>query len=372
MLQVYKFWQGLFKGCLTFCILLFVTQANALVIIQDASIGFGTDLDSNPTMSENKQSIWRYSATPKYNINAYDNLNKWYSNISLRLQRSSDKKVAVDREDPTIILGWERENDKGRFTLFANYNKDSTRFTEFDGTGLVVDDGSSIKRTLGANWQHFLTERVNLTLGGQYLKTDFTGGGDFTDYETKSINSSLSYTWSEKISPFFQFSHTEFDTDRVGSKVTKSQSYLIGANFIVSPRFNLNAGYGITHVSTSGNGENANASFNYFGERYQLRGALSRTVSPSSIGNFQESDRLSLGYGYDLTDKSRFGTDFTWRINNTLNNVKTKQLNSFYARDLSEFWQMRVLLQLRNLESNNRNANGETVGVSLTYNTPEF
>lgn len=372
MLKINKFWfRTTCVGC-AFSVVFFATNASALVLIQDASVAFGTDFDSNPQMTDDKQSLQRYFITPRYSISAYDNQDRWYSNASLRIQRSSDKQLAVDREDPTINIGWEREQDKGRLSVFTSYVKNSTRITEFDGTGLVVSDGASVTRSIGANWQRFITDKINFTLGGQYLKTDFSGGGNFTNFSTKSLNSSINYALSDRINPYVQVGYTEFNTDTVGSEVTKSQSYLAGANFVITPRLNINAGYGITHISAIGNGKNINSGLSYLGERYQLRGAVARSVSPSAIGRFQESDRLTLAYGYDLSEKSRLGADFTWRINNTLNSVRTKQLTSFYARDLSDYWQMRLSLQFRELESDNVNTNGETLGLSLTYNTPEF
>lgn len=347
-------------------------QANALVVLQDASVTLGTDFDTNPIMSEDSQSIWRYTISPRYSISANQDQNRWYSNAAIRFQRSSDKEISVDREDPTINIGWDRDYDRGRFGLIANYNKTSTRITEFDGTGLVVNDGSSTNRSVGADWQHLLNEKLSLTLGSRLLKTKFSGGSGFTDLSIKSINSSLSYSLTESVSPFVQFGYTELDNRASNVDIIKSQNYMLGANFTPSANLNLTAALGITHISDVGNSEVGNASFNYLGERYQFRGSAERTVSASSLGVFQESDRYSLGYAYDLSEKSRIGTDFILRKNNTVTDIKTRQLSGFYTRELTEYWQMRLFLQLRELDNVTVNAHGETIGFTFTYNTPEF
>lgn len=346
--------------------------ANALVVLQDASLTFGTDYDSNPIMTEDAQSIWRYTLIPRYAISATEGQNRWYSNAAIRFQRASDREIAVDRDDPTVNIGWDREYDRGLFGIVANYNKVSTRLVEFDGTGLVVNDGSSTVRSIGANWQHLLTENLSLTLGSRLQKSKFSAGAGFTDFITRAASSTLSYSWTENISPFIQIGHTELDVVAPNIDTTKSQNYMLGSNLSVSPNLNFTAAVGVTHVSDVGNKEVGNVSFNYLRERHQFRGLAERSVAPVSLGNFQEADRYSLGYAYDLSGKSRLGADYNLRKNNTINNIITKQLLGFYSRDLTQFWQMRLFMQLRQLEGVTTNAHGEAIGFTFTYNTPEF
>jgi hypothetical protein len=353
-------------------IMVISSHAQALIVLQQASASLGVEHDTNSSMSStDKQSVWRYAATPRYSIAAVDEKNRWYSDVSLRLERSSDKRLSIDREDPTVVVGWDKEGERDRFSLIGRYVKTSTRFTEFDETGVIVNTGSSITRSVAANWSRLLTEKLNFSLGGQYLKTAYSGG-NFTNFATKSLNSTLTYEWNEKVSPFAQISLTEFKPEDSLRQDTKSQNYLAGANVNLSPRFNFNASAGINHLSSAGNGRIANAGFNYLGEKYTVRGTISRSVSATSVGNFQESDRLSLGYNYELSDRSRLGADFSWRKNNSLNDSESKQLSGFYSKDLSEFWQLRLSLQHRNLKSVNRSANGNIAGITLTYNIPEF
>lgn len=348
------------------------SHAEALVVLQQVSVPMGVEYDTNPRMSStDKQSIWRYIATPRYSIATVADRNRWYSDVSLRLERSSDKKISSDREDPNVVVGWERESERDRFSLIGRYNKASTRVSEFDETGLVVNDASSSTRTVDANWSRSLTEKLNFSLGGQYLKTSYSGG-NFTDFSTKSLDTVLMYEWNERVRPIIQVGLTDFKADGQERGNIKSQNYLVGVHVDVNPQLNISANAGINHVSTAGNARIANTNFNYLGERYSLRGSLERSVSASSIGNFQESDRLSLGYNYDLSDRSRLGVDFSWRKNNSLNDSETKQLSGFYSRDLTEFWQMKLLLQTKNLKSANRIANGNVAGITFTYNIPEF
>ena len=239
------------------------SHSEALVVLQDASVPMGVEYDTNPRMlSTNKQSIWRYIATPRYSIAAVADRNRWYSDVSLRLERSSDKNLSVDREDPNVLVGWQRDGERDRFSLIGRYNKASTRFTEFDETGVVVNDASSTTRSVAANWSRSMTERLNLSLGGQYLTTTYSGG-NFTDYSTKSLNSTLTYDFNEYERPFVQVALTDFNPDGQGRNNTKSQNYLAGAHVDISPRLNISAAAGLNHLSSTGNGRIANTNFNY-------------------------------------------------------------------------------------------------------------
>lgn len=350
----------------------FSMHATALVLLQQAYVSAGSEYDSNARLSDkDKQSVWRYTAAPRYTVSVVDDNNRWYTDAGLRVQRSSNKTISQDRNDPNVTAGWEREFERGNFSLVGHYAKDTTRFTEFDGTGILDKDGTSTTKSIGANWSYLLTERLNFSVGGQYLNTVYSGG-NFTNYVTKSANSTLSYDWNELISPFVQVSFTDFKPDGFGRVATQSQSYSGGANVVLSPRFNFNASVGVNHTTPAGNGWIANSSANYIGERYTVHGTLGRNVSASSIGSFQESDRLLVGYNYDLSEISRLGADFSWRKNKSLNDSETKQISGSYSRDLSDNWKMKLSLQIKNLKNTNQSASANVLGITFTYNTPEF
>jgi hypothetical protein len=356
--------------CLTAC-LCFSLNAHALVILQNASVSTNVDYDTNVNMSKEETSIWRYRLLPTYTISAVDDLNRWYSRANLNIQRSSDRRLSLDREDPSIGVGWERELARGRFSLTGNYDKASTRVTEFLESGLVTSDASSIRKSIAANWSRLLTERLNWTLGGGYTKVTFTGGGGFSGYNSKSLNTSLSYEWSDKLRPFINFGYSTFNPESTDQESSNSKTYSVGASYELNPRLTTTGSVGITRLS-SGVGKVGSVALTYSGDLYQISGNYSRNVTPSSIGGFQNADALSLNYGYTLSEKSSIGTSFSWRRNNSLNDVESRQISAFYSRNLAEYWQMRLSLQMREIKSTNQNVNGDIIGISLIYNTPEF
>lgn len=348
------------------------TSANALVLLQQVSVLTDVEYDTNPTLaSSNKSAIWRYSAVPKYTASLVEDGNRWFAAASLNLQQSSNKAISENRQDPSLSAGWQHEYEKGSYNLTVDYTRASSRLNEFTTTGIVDKDGSATSKSISASWSRLLTERLNFSVGGQYLQNSYTASG-FTNYNTKSLSSSLSYQLNERLSPFIQMGISDLSSERGGSQSKISQSYLIGTAAQISPRLNTSISVGLNHQQASGSGWVASSMLTYLGERYNLQGALSRNVAPSGLGQFQETNNISLRYSYDLSDKSRAGTDFNWSSNASAGGNETRQLGGWYTKELSDLWQLKLSLNLKELKNNIQSANSSVFGLSLVYNTPDF
>lgn len=355
-------------------LVLFYSQANALVVLdQGASVTFSVDHSSNPTMSQDEHPIWLYTFLPGYRITLAQGKNQFFFNGNVSVERSSDESVSGDREDPLARIGWAREYEKGTVGLVASYVKASTRVTELTETGNLTSDGSSIGRSIAATWSHLITEKLKMSLEGGYRRQDFSGETLSSDYTVKSLNSEFLYELNENISPFIRASVNEFDPLDIETDAINYQNFLPGANFIISPKLSFSIGAGFSHIETVGNRWIGLSSFAYQGEKYRLDGSVERSVAPSSTGILQESDNLLLGYSYDLSDVSRWGTDLNLRKNRTGTNSETKQLAAWYSRDLSALWQMRLSMRLRNIKSDTlESTDGNVIGISFKYDTPSF
>ena len=348
------------------------TQANALVILQQASVLTSVEYDTNPTLvSRNEQSIFRYTASPKYTLTGVDGNNRWYTNVGINFQRSSNQSVSGNRKDPIINIGWEREYERGRYSIITAYNKSSSRFSELNTTGIVDKDGTITSKSIAVAWSRLLNERLDLSVNGQYAKSNVTKSS-FSNTTTKTLGAVLTYELSEKIRPFIQANLSELSSGNGSSTSTISQNYLLGTNLEVNPLLSLSGSLGLNHQQNAGNGWVANTSASYLGERYNFHGALSRNVVPSGTGQFQKNDNLSLVYGYSLSDTSKTGVDLSWNSNDSINGSETRQLGGWYSKVLSDLWQFRLALSLKELKNSNQSASAGIFGITFTYNTPEF
>jgi len=382
---------------------MFSSSAEAIVVLQQASSSFDTQYDSNPFLREEKQSIWRYTIIPRYTVAAVADQNRWYANGALTLQRNSDNRILQDREDPNLEVGWQREYERGQFLVAARYDKRSSRFSEFNQNGFVDIDGSAITKSLSANWTRAITERLSYSLGTQYVKTTYDSSR-FSDSVSKNINSSLTYELTERVSPFLQVGYTDFKSDgvvtgngllisndnsffanNVGSAGdSKSKSISVGAKILLSDQWTFTSSVGFNKVDNSsqntntvlgasaGSGKIGSLNLTHQGERSTFTSTLSRSVSGSGIGGFVESDRFNLGYDYQLSEKSTFGAGYGINKNKSNFASESMQISGWYSKQLTEMWQMRLSVERRSQKNLNQNANGNVVGLTFTYSTPEF
>ena len=371
--------------------LLFSIPAQALVILQQASVPMNVDYDTNLNLSQQKQGVWRYTTVPKYSVAAVDDKNRFFSDLSLTLQRSSNKNLSADREDPSLNVGWQRELERGAFSITAGYDKRSSRFAQFNTNALLDVDGTAVSKTLAATFSHSLTERLRFSLGANYSQTLYTDSS-FVDSTSKTINSTVTYDLNEKLSPFMQLSFTDFKPDGNLSQPSTSKNFSVGSTILLAPRWTFSPSVGVNSTSTSGsnnngnfngggfggNGSNAgsgwiaNTSLNYLSEKSSLVASLSRSVTPGGLGSLQKTDRFGLGYTRDLSAVSRAGVDFNLSQSQSNFDSETVQLTGFYAHELARDWQMRLIAGHRSQKQSTISANNNNIGISLVYNIPQF
>jgi hypothetical protein len=347
-------------------------QADALVLLQQATVATDVEYDSNTGLtSSNEQSVWRYTVSPKYAVSAVDDRTKWFATAGLNLQQSSNNAVSGSRQDPAVSAGWEYQFEKSTLNITADYTKSSSRLNEFITSGIVDKDGSLTSKSISASWGTQRSDRLGLSVASQYLKTDYNSSV-FTNSTTKSISTSLTYELNDKVKPFIQVGVAQLNSARATARSTISKTYLLGSTFDIKPQLKMSVSLGLNQQQIAGNGWVANTTLNYIEEKYLVRAILSRNVAPSGLGDFQKTNNLTLNYSYELSDKARVGTDFIWNMNGATNGSETRQLTGWYSKELSDFWQFKLSLNLKDLKNNSQSANASIFGVSFIYNTQEF
>lgn len=348
------------------------SPVNAAIVLQKISVLTGVEYESNPTFtSSNQRSVLRATALPTYTASLVDEKNRWFTTAGLSVQRSSDSAVSESRQDPNLVVGWEHEYDKGTFNISADYSKTSSRLNEFSTNGVIDQDGSATTKSISANWSRSLTERLNLSAAGQYSQINYARSG-FSNYKSKSLNSSLTYEWNERVNTFAQIGISELNSELNSTQSRFSKSLLVGTTVMLNPTLNMSANAGINHRQGSGAGLVANLSMSYLAERYNLQGSLSRNVTPSGIGEFQQTNNLNVRYVYELSEISRVGSDFALSNNGSTAGNNTLQIGGWYAKDLSDSMQFRINLNRKQLTNAIQSASSNIIGISLSYNTPNF
>jgi hypothetical protein len=163
-------------------------------------------------LPEDEESIWRAILTPGYRLQWKQDENEVLANAILRLERSSDPDISVDREDPTASLQWTRKNPRGEFHLGGVYEEASTRITEFDDTGNLIADGTRTQMLLETVWEHLLTEQSVIGLMGDYRDVSYDKG-NFVDYTQAGAGVNYAYRLSEDTISYLQLLGASYEPD---------------------------------------------------------------------------------------------------------------------------------------------------------------
>lgn len=358
--------------------LFFPATASAFIVLQQARLPTSVEYDSNPTMSErDERSVWRYTLTPGYRITASDEVSSWFLDAGLRFQRSSNPDISIDREDPTISAGWKHEFERGSLNANASFSQTSTRITEFDetGTGLVQKDGTSRAKSFSVNGSRLLSERWIASAGTNYRQQDFSGS-DLRNFSSRGLSLGLTYLNNEKISTSLNYSLNDSKSDAGGAGTRTSQNLTLGMSWMLTPQLSSNFALGVNKTSPGGNGWIGNAGLNYDGNRHHYSATYARSVNATGAGgvsSFLESDRITLRYVFDLSDKSTLSSEYSYsRNNSSANDAETQRLSGYYSRQLTENLDLKLTLQRKELKSSSRSSEADVAAISLSYRWPEF
>lgn len=352
----------------------FPVNVSALTFQQSLSLPVSVEHESNPRLSPNNEvSVRRFTLNPRYSLMATQGNDQFSVDLAINAERSSNQAVSADREDPNISLGWTRGYETGQFGITANFSEQSTRTSEFDETGLVTNNNTRQTHSVGADWRKELSERYSLTVGLNATKVEFDGQtASLNDYDNKSINTQLAYSINDQIESFVGVSFSRFEP--TSSDVSNFRSLEVGGTWEMSEQLSINGSVGINKTSGASNESGSQAMFGtkYTTARTQSNVSLSRSRSPSSSGIINESNRLSAGWSYSLSEIENLAVDFNWQENLTADLNKTRRVSANYTRAISPSWDFRLMAQHRNRDDATSDASSNSLTATLIYNLPDF
>jgi hypothetical protein len=356
--------------------LIYTGNVSAAIILEHSgTVELGTDYHTNLQFLNDKdeKSVYLYSIVPEYKIKALDDKNEWYGSVGINLQRSSNENISGDREDPFAKVGWVRTLQSGKLELVAEYSKESSRTTQFTQTGVLTDDGTTVARSVGGNWTYAISPKLDMVAKVDYVENTFSGVSELSDFNTTDYGIELNYLLSDRIRPYASVVATDYKASGLtGNSHIRYQSYLGGADFAISPKFNVDANVGIVQFNSSAQDEAiGGVTASYTGDRYQIISVLERTVFPTGLREIEVGDAFRTNYSYNLSSRSAWGVGLSLTQNNS--NIDTQDLTGFYDYDLSSSWLLHVEAGARYLKSpGQESVNDTSLGVFFTYTSPKF
>jgi len=353
---------------------LFPANSSAETFQQSLTLPLSIEYETNPRLlTNNEKSVRRTILKPDYSLMLTQGNDQFSADFSLNIERSSNQSASEEREDPNLVLAWTRSYERGEFGITANFSEQSTRISEFDDTGLVSADNTRQTRSIGGHWNTALSERYNFALNADVTKVEFDSQtGSLNDYDNKSINARLGYSVNEQIESYAQISLSRFEP--ATSSKTNFRSLDLGAAWAISEQFNIDGNIGInkTSGSSSESGWQAMLNAEYMTARTRTNIGLSRSRSPSGAGIINESNQLSAGWTYNLSEKENLGLDFNYRENLTSNQSDTVLLSANYTRALAQDWDFKLSAAHRNRDDENSNVSSNILTATIIYKLPDF
>lgn len=347
----------------------------AVILEHSGTVRAGTEYHSNLQFlnSSVEESTYIYSLVPEYKLSALDDKNKWFGSLGINIQRASNKNVLGDRDDPFGTLGWERLFESGKLLLEADYTRQTSRVTQFNTTGAVNQDGTSVVKNYAASWDYYISQKLTLNTNAHYQDNLFTGVIALGSFNLREYGMALKYAYSESIMPFVSALATDYKAEGEPEDFkTRFQTYKGGVEVNLTPQFSYIADLGFVQFNSTSNDEVVGKiTATYLGERYDVSGTLERAVFPTGLGFIDVAKSLTSAFTYNLTPRSSWGVNLGLRENKS--GVDTQDLTGFYDYEITSSWLMHVEAAQRNLKFTGQESVDDTsLGVFFTYTSPKF
>lgn len=342
---------------------------------------------SNPSYAgSGEQSVGIFMIQPELKLTYLNELDKVYLNSLLSVYRNSNEDVFPDRENPTVIFGWERELRTGLVGLEVGYNEQTAvnavlqrvgdDVNNFIGTGELFQNEI---RTLNVNgrWNYEISDRFTINNTAFYndvtnserSSADLVNAGiGFVDFQTMGITSRLLYLISQTLSAYTELGYEKFEPDFNGFDDTKITRARVGAVSLPFEGAEVDANIGMFRSSgqQSGSGLALQLKGTYEQERMLYEANVSRDLQASGINGVQETDSIFLQASYLLSEVQTVGAKVSHQKTKQdvgpIGDIKFQEMGVFYEHQFEKF-AVRVDAIRSELNSNDNNQ----IGIKVIY-----
>lgn len=354
---------------------------------QSLTLPLTFEYQSNPQfVVTGSQAVNYINFTPAYSITSSDGSDQWGANISVHMQRSSNKAISDDRADPAARLNWVHDYETGQFSIIGNSHIRSTRLSEITDSGLLYRDNTQKLSSLIMSWRNVLSERSTLTFSGSTTNVTFAGENTsgLINYTNNFISGRYDYVLTERTSVFTNLSMSRYLPKSVNNTNIDTASFDVGTVWNVNQELNLTASVGANDVrnysattASHNKGWQANINMQYTTPRTSSHIGVSRQIEPGSTGSVSETSQLVFGSLYHLSERDSISANVNVTENIVLNNtdikIKTKTISASYNNELSSEWNFRLSATHMNRDDNTSSVvENNTVMASIIYNISGF
>ncbi len=211
------------------------------------------------------------------------------------------------------------------YGLGADYERESTRTSEFDFSGYSNTNKIKITKSISPYWDRTLTERTSFRVGGSYTDVTYEDAEltGLSDYIYKSAYTSLQHRLTEKTTlqavlskSLYTSDSTEFDTTSLQLGLNHMFSETFSVNMLLGPSYTKS-----TYTTIGGEEEVSDVGrlidigFNKQFELTSLNGSLSTSESAGGEGKMTRRTKLNLAMRRKITERANFSLSSTLQQN---------------------------------------------------------
>ncbi len=241
------------------------------------------------------------------------------------IDRRFDDNADLNTNNQFLKLQSSYRSGLNLFGLGADYERESTRTSEFDFSGYSNTNKIKVTQSISPYYDRTLTERTSIRIGGNYTDVTYEDAEltGLSDYTNKSAYTSLQYRFTERTSLQAVLSKSLYTSDSTEFDTTSLQ---FGANHMFSETLSLNVLLGPSHTESkyiSGGVEEESSSVgrtidiglrkNF--ELTSLNGSLKSTESAGGQGKMTVRNSLNFSLNHKVSERTTFALSSTLQQN---------------------------------------------------------
>lgn len=256
----------------------------------------------------------------------------------------------LDSDDQALRFGARSEGERGAFSFDTQVLRDTSLTSELLDSGLTQLKRRRLSITGGPSWSYALSERLTGQLSAQHQDVDYDADpSEFLDFRYSTVQGGLQWQLAERQQAHLQLVGSRFEVPDIGN-TTDSISLLAGWQWTFSETgtAELLVGARATEEEIDAPaGDSTTERTN--GGLFQLRmqraledgsftASLARELTPSSLGQLNQTDRVSLRWRYDLAPLWYFNLGLTGLRSQADNSRFSDRDRKYYAVEPALRW----------------------------------
>jgi len=341
--------------------------------------------NDNVTLRENKEDSFTFKIKPTLVLGrAVDDMTSSVQ-LGYALERYSSIS-RLDSENPFILFRNNYSTERANFGLNASFVEDSTRNEAEDDNGDFASSATSRTRSISPSISYQVTEIDSIQSNFTYSEKEYSSP-DFDDNQTKSLTLGWTRQFTERFTAGVNTTVSNYKIDGLTSS-SDDDNYNLATflSYQLTETWSISGDIGFRRLETerkfnTGNvlkDTNSGSSFSissaYAQEKDDIDVKYYKELSPSSSGNVNEQEGISLNWSRELTElitanlrasykETRTASsqlDDEKRENINLSPSLTWKLDSNLGLNIGYVFKQQKRDEMRDVESN-------SVMVSVTY-----